>query len=106
MSVLARTGVPGAVLWLLLQGSFGITMLLTYLRARRRGQEWWARLDLWILAYWLAFLTDISFAVYLEGPHGGIWFWSVIGCGIAVLLAQRQAERLPNRGGVAVRRWA
>lgn len=106
LGILARTGVPGLVLWLTLQGSFGITMLLTYLRARRRGQEWWARLDLWILAYWLAFLTDMSFAVYLEGPHGGIWFWSVIGFGIAVLLAQRQAERLTGSHAVRAGSWA
>ena len=106
MGILARTGVPGAVLWVLLQSSFGLTMLATYLRARRAGQEWWARLDLWILAYWFAFITDMSFAVYLEGPHGGIWFWSIIGLGLAVLLAQRQAERPAGRTAFAVRLWA
>ena len=92
MGILARAGVPGFLLWVTLQVSFGLTMLTAYLRARRKGWEWWARLDLWILVYWLAFLTDMSFAVYLEGPHGGIWFWCVIGTGVAVLLAQRQAE--------------
>jgi hypothetical protein len=91
MSVLARMGVPGAVLWVLLQTAFGASLLSAYLRARRSGQEWWARLDLWILAYWLAFLTAMSFGVYLEGPHGGIWFWSLFGLGIAVLITQRQA---------------
>jgi hypothetical protein len=97
MTILARMGVPGAVLWLLLQTSFGISLFAAFLRARRLGQEWWARLDLWILAYWLAFLTDISFAVFLEGPHGGIWFWSLMGLGITVLLAQRHPQALPSR---------
>jgi hypothetical protein len=90
LNFLARSGIPGLTLWLLLQAVFGGSLLSAYLHAQRRGHDWWARLDLWILAYWLAFLTDISFAVYLEGPHGGIWFWSVVGFGIAVLLTQRE----------------
>ncbi|MBA3496737.1 MAG: O-antigen ligase family protein [Gemmatimonadales bacterium] len=96
MNVLARTGVPGAILWVLLQASFGASLLTAYVRAQRLGREWWARLELWILAYWLAFLTDISVAVYLEGPHGGIWFWSLMGLGIAVLVAERQLPLAPN----------
>jgi hypothetical protein len=91
LNFLARSGIPGFTLWLLLQGVFGVSLLSAYMSARRSGHDWWARLDLWILAYWLAFLTDISFAVYLEGPHGGIWFWSVMGFGIAVLLTQRES---------------
>jgi len=94
MTVLARMGVPGEILWILLQGSFGLSMMAAYLRARRRGQEWWARLNLWILAYWLAFVVAMSFGVYLEGPYGGIWFWSLMGLGVAVLQAQG-LSRLP-----------
>ena len=92
MSVLARMGVPGEVLWIVLQGTFGLSMLGGYLRARRAGREWWARLDLWVLAYWLASLTEVSFAVYLEAPPGGIWFWTLMGFGMALLLAQRQLQ--------------
>jgi hypothetical protein len=99
MNVLARMGVPGAILWILPQGAFGTSLLAAYLRARRSGQEWWARLDLWVLAYWLAFLTAVSFGVYLEGPHGGIWFWSLFGLGIAVLITQEQAAGAPGRRG-------
>jgi hypothetical protein len=97
MSILARAGVPGLVLWVLLQAVFGASLLAAFLRATRMGQEWWARLDLWVLAYWLAFLTASSFGVYLEGPHGGIWFWCVMGLGISVLLTQRQALEAPAR---------
>jgi hypothetical protein len=95
MSVLARMGVPGLVLWVLLQSCFGLSMVAGYVRARHMAREWWARLTLWILAYWLASLTEISFAVYLEGPPGGIWFWSLMGFGIAVLIAQRQLDPVP-----------
>jgi hypothetical protein len=89
MTVLARMGVPGEVIWLSLLSTFGVSMLAAYLRARRLAQEWWARLNLWILVYWLAFLVAASFGVYLEGPYGGICFWSLIGLGIAVLQAQK-----------------
>jgi hypothetical protein len=88
MTVLARMGVPGEIAWILLQSSFGFSMLAAYLRARRHNREWWARLNLWVLAYWLAFLVAMSFGVYLEGPYGGIWFWCLLGFGIAVLGAQ------------------
>ena len=102
MTILARAGVPGLVLWTLLQGVFGISLLLAYLRAHRNGQEWWARVDLWILAYWVAFIVNMSFDVYLEGPQGGIWFWSLFGFGMAILVAQRRgltggATREPNQ---------
>jgi hypothetical protein len=82
--------VPGEVLWILLQGGFASMLLAAYFRARRLRLEWWARLNLWILAYWTAFLVAMSFGVYLEGPYGGIWFWCLLGFGIAVLQAQRQ----------------
>jgi hypothetical protein len=94
MTVLARSGVPGALIWTLLQGMFGVLLLSAYLRARRAGLEWWARVDLWILSYWLAFLVNGAFDVFLEGPQGGIWFWSLIGFGIAALEAQRQLFRV------------
>ena len=38
---------------------------------------------LFLGAYWLAFLINGSFDVYLEGPMGGIWFWTVYGIGVA-----------------------
>ncbi len=71
-------------------------MLATYLRAQRNRREWWARLNLWLFAYWLAFIVDMSFAVFLEGPHGGIWFWSLFGLGIAVMQLQREQETTPK----------
>jgi len=92
MDILARTGVPGLALWVALQSTFGVSLVRAYLRARRGKREWWARLNLWILAYWLAFLINMSFDVYLEGPQGGIWFWSLMGFGIAALERQRSAQ--------------
>jgi hypothetical protein len=30
-----------------------------------------------------------GFDVFLEGPQGGIWFWSIMGFGMAALITQR-----------------
>jgi hypothetical protein len=93
MTILARMGVPGLVLWAMLQACFAGSLLLAYIRALRSGQDWWARIDLWILIYWIAFIVNASFDVFLEGPQGGIWYWCLIGFGIAALESQRALAR-------------
>jgi hypothetical protein len=93
LTVLARMGVPGVALWVGLQATFGLLMLGAYLRARRERRDEWARVNLWILAFWIAFLIHMSFGVYLEGPQGGIWFWSLMGLGIAALELQKTLPR-------------
>ncbi len=90
LTILARSGVPGFLAWALLQGTFALSLLLAWRRARRAGNELWARLNIWILAYWAAMMVNISFDVYLEGPQGGIWVWCVMGFGVAMLEAQRR----------------
>jgi len=98
MTFLARAGVPGIALWILLNVTFAVGLLRAYARARRLGASSWAHLDLWLLAYWTAFLTNASFDVFLEGPQGGIWFWCVFGLGLASLAAQRSLGRDGVRG--------
>ncbi|CCF84309.1 O-antigen polymerase related enzyme [Nitrolancea hollandica Lb] len=103
MTILARMGVPGIALWVLLQGAFGVNLLRAFWRARKAGDPFWARVDAWLLVYWLAMIVNTSFDVYLEGPQGGIWFWSIFGLGMAALRLQRQplavTEPLPPQGG-------
>jgi hypothetical protein len=89
LTILARAGVPGLILWVFLQGAFAVSLLQAYGRARRAGREWWACVNLWILAYWTAFMVNTVFDVFLEGPQGGIWFWSLFGFGLAALEVQR-----------------
>jgi len=90
LTVLARMGVPGFTIWVVLQIWFAIALLRASALARRVRKDWWARLDLWLFAYWLAFVVNGCFDVFLEGPHGGISFWCLFGFGIAVLQYQRQ----------------
>lgn len=96
MTVLARMGVPGLLLWVALQGTFAASLLRAYFTARRRRLDWWAKLDVFILAYWTAFMVNASFDVYLEGPQGGIWFWCLIGFGIAAVEIQRKFGSCKN----------
>jgi hypothetical protein len=60
--------------------------------AKRRYDRDWYSLFAFLIAYCLALLVNGSFDVYLEGPAGGIWFWSVIGVGIAAEVLYRRSE--------------
>lgn len=85
MTVLARAGVPGFALWLLFHGVWFFQMFFTCLEARRSGDYNWAGIFLFLMAYWLAFMVNSSFDVFLEGPMGGIWFWSIMGAGLGAI---------------------
>jgi hypothetical protein len=107
MTILARMGVPGLALWIALQAMFGVHLLRAFWWARHRGgPRWsrWAQIDAWLLAYWIAMVINMAFDVYLEGPQGGIWFWSVLGLGIAALTIQdRQRRSEPTLQAAAAR---
>lgn len=97
MTYLARSGVPGLVLWMALQLTWATCMLVGYLRSRRRRERRWTGMFLFLLAYWVAFMVNASFDVFLEGPMGGIWFWTVYGVGLgAVWIYQRYPEILED----------
>jgi hypothetical protein len=85
LTVLARMGVPGFLLWAGLQAAFATGLLRAALSNRRAGQMLLAATAFWLLAYWLAMVIDTSFDPYLEGPQGGIWLWTVIGAGLVVM---------------------
>ncbi|HJX53295.1 MAG TPA: O-antigen ligase family protein, partial [Polyangia bacterium] len=94
LSVLARMGVPGFLLWILLQGGFAILLLRALLAFRRARDMQLAAVAAWVLAFWIAMMVNTSFDPYIEGPQGGIWFWSLFGLGLVLmrLVPRRQAE--------------
>ena len=91
MTVLARMGVPGVLLWILLLASWAWTLGRAYLLSRSRGDRTWNGIFLFLFAYGLACLLNSSFDVFLEGPMGGIWFWTLVGMGIAAAWCYRHA---------------
>jgi len=97
LQFLARGGVPSLVLWVSLQVAFALTVLAAIRRAARL-EDWLARRVLIVsLVYWLAALVNGAVDVYLEGPQGGIVFWSNIGLGLAIAGHLRAAERAKER---------
>lgn len=89
ITMLARAGVPGFAMWILLQMVWVCSLLCAYRRALRLGDRQWSQLFLFLLAYWLAFTINANFDVVLEGPHGGIWYWTIYGVGLAAMWLYR-----------------
>jgi O-antigen ligase len=94
VEILARSGVPGLVLWVLLQAIYGLSLLRAANRARQRGDMAWVPVLGLIFIYWLAALVNASFDPYLQGPQGGIWFWAMFGVGLAAMRMADQREAL------------
>ena len=99
MTILARMGVPGLALWVILQLLFSLKLFMNFWRDRLFNKRLSA-LELWVLLYWLSFIINGSFDVFLEGPQGGIWFWSVFGFGLSLIVGHR---RLTQESAVARR---
>ena len=95
MTVLARMGAPGAVAWTVMHGTWLYCVWRAYARAkRRRHEEAWAGVFLFLFAYYAAFMINGSFDVFIEGPMGGIWFWSIFGAGVGALWCYRYHREL------------
>jgi hypothetical protein len=90
MNVLARMGVPGLLLWTMMHLAWLYGVGDAYLRSRRRGDANWCGLFLWLFAYYLAFMINGSFDVFIEGPMGGVWFWTIYGTGVGALWTYRR----------------
>jgi hypothetical protein len=89
MTMLARSGVPGAALWLGVIISWFGMMIHAMRTARGRGHTEWAGLLIFVSCYIGSILINASFDPALEGPMQGVWFWSLIGFGIAAVMVYR-----------------
>jgi O-Antigen ligase len=89
MTLLARTGVPGLVLWVLVLVSWFGMMMKAILNARARGHKQWSDLFLFIACYAAAIVINATFDVVLEGPVQGIWFWCLFGFGVGSVMIYR-----------------
>ena len=84
MTVLSRMAVPGAIVWIVLHVTLVVSFLRCMWRARRNGDDLLDGAMVFVLCFWLMVMVNASFDVCLEGPHGAIWFWSVMGFGLAL----------------------
>lgn len=91
LNVLARAGVPGFAIWCAAMGAWLIAMLTELRRSLVHHERNWTNLFLFLTAYWIAFLSNATFDVFLEGPMGGIWFWSLYGIGMAAIWIHRHS---------------
>jgi hypothetical protein len=89
MTLLARAGVPGIVLWSLVLISWGGMVMRALLVARARGHKQWADLFLFVVCYAISIIINATFDVTLEGPMQGIWFWCLFGFGIGSVMVYR-----------------
>jgi hypothetical protein len=89
LTVLARSGVPGLSLWILMLTSWSAMILMNMVRARLRRDNAWANFFLLVFCYAAGFLIDAAFDVTLEGPMAGIWFWCVFGVGTGASMIYR-----------------
>jgi hypothetical protein len=83
--ILARMGVPGLTLWVLLNLVWAAVVVRAIGRARAAGSNIWTAVLVWLLVYWAAMMVNASFDPYLQGPQGGIWYWAVIGGGLVAV---------------------
>lgn len=100
IEILARSGLPGLALWVALNAAFGLSLLRAAAMSRRRGDAFMVQVLGFVLVYWLASLVNASFDPYLQGPQGGIWFWTMVGVGLAAIKitadgADRGSDRRP-----------
>lgn len=89
LTILARTGVPGLVLWLTTLTAWAGMLTSAMIAARMNGDRRWSDFFLFLQCYLLAILITSSFDIALEGPILGFWFWSLFGVGIGSVMIYR-----------------
>jgi hypothetical protein len=89
MTILARAGVPGLVLWGAVLASWLGMLMHAMWSARRRGDTEWAGLFLFIACYVTSIIINATFDTTIDGPMQGIWFWCLFGFGIGSVMAYR-----------------
>lgn len=105
ITVLARTGVPGFILWVATHGIWALGILDAYIRSRFAGQNRWAGLFMFLLIYWMLIMINACFDPYIEGPMGGVWLWSVWGVGLAAMYLRKTNPDLFEDPQVEPEQW-
>jgi hypothetical protein len=94
LSVLARTGVTGVVLWTTIWVAFAWTSYRNVLRASVARSRAQLGVAVWTSACVLGTIVNAFFDPTLEGPHAAIWMWVMVGLA-AVTAPRRVRPRKP-----------
>jgi O-antigen ligase len=81
LTILARMGIPGFLLWIMMLFFYFLALyrlIKAPLSPKLRGTAGW------LIGYSGASVINAIFDPSLESPMGGIWFWSLIGLGVAL----------------------
>lgn len=97
LTVLARMGVPGFVLWVLFLLTLLSRLWHKYKLWKRLNDDFQASVCVWALTFLGASLINATFDVFLEGPMGGVWFWSVAGLAMGLIAQRPVAIDAPTR---------
>jgi hypothetical protein len=89
ITLLARAGVPGVILWFGILLSWLGMMTHAVLTARRRGQTEWTGVFLLTSCYIESVVINATFDPALEAPMQGVWFWCMVGLGIGSVMVYR-----------------
>jgi len=84
LTIYARMGFIGIFLWLGLLLAWFHRVASRIGRARAEGEYQRSALLIVAMLGMLGFLINASVDIFLEGPVGGIWFWCLIGAGLAL----------------------
>jgi hypothetical protein len=82
MTMLARGGVPMLACWAAAILGWYWLMGRCLVSAHLKRLPFWEGLFFFLATYLTAFLINGSFDVFIEGPMGGIWMWSIYGTGL------------------------
>jgi hypothetical protein len=97
MTMLARGGVPMLGCWITSIGCWYWLMGRCLVRAHLQEQHFWEGLFFFLATYLTAFLINGSFDVFIEGPMGGIWLWTIYGTGLgSAIVFTRECEALES----------
>jgi hypothetical protein len=85
MTILARMGVPSFLAWSAFLICLIVSFINSLLKSRSVRNEFLVKCHIWVAGCFLASMIQVSVDVFLEGPQGGIWFWSIIGAAISLI---------------------
>jgi hypothetical protein len=104
LTFLARSGVPGLILWVVLQLTWVWSLVRAFLFARRTGRRMTAALFTFFLVYWIAEMIEAATDVTFEAPYAAIWFWTIFGVGAAAARMVRHDAGFFERTPIAADR--